>query len=248
MRGRVDEDVSEANGGGEEMSDNKSLAESFSKSIKEDSFSCLSEIAEAALDSITNDGFVTNVPLISTVVYLYKIGNSIRERAYLKKLAVFIDAFNRGVVDEEERQLHLQKFCEDKRSRERELEYLVLLIDRYLDINKPQMLAKLYFSYLCSKLTWVELTMYAEVIDRFLPMDYSTLSSDASNYITIKNIGCESILRLVALGLLVETTTFMTQHSNGGFGIGSGDLSRWEKNQRTYKRTEFGEKLVDILK
>lgn len=79
------------------------LAESFSNSIKEESFSCLAEIAEAALDSITNDGFVTNVPLISTVVSLYKISNSIRERAYLKKLAVFIDEFNRGIVDEEER-------------------------------------------------------------------------------------------------------------------------------------------------
>ncbi len=230
------------------MSGNMSLAESFSNSIKEESFSCLAEIAEAALDSITNDGFVTNVPLISTVVSLYKIGNSIRERAYLKKLAVFIDAFNRGIVDEEEQQLHIQKFCEDKRNRERELEYIVLLIDRYLDITKPQMLAKLYFSYLCGELTWVELAMYAEVIDRFLPMDYSMLSSDASKYITIKNIGCEPILRLVALGLLVETTTFMTQHSDGGFGIGPGDLSRWEKNQRTYKRTEFGDKLVSVLK
>lgn len=230
------------------MSDNMPLAESFSNSIKEESISCLAEIAEAALDSITNDGFVTNIPLISTVVSLYKIGNSINERAYLRKLAVFIDEFNRGIVDEEELQRHIQKFRENKRKREQELEYILLLIDRYLDINKPQMLAKLYFSYLCGDLTWVELTMYAEVIDRFLPMDYSTLSSDASNYITIKNIGCESILRLVSLGLLVETTTFMTQHSNGGFGIGPDDLSRWEKNQRTYKRTEFGEKLVDILK
>ena len=139
-------------------------------------------------------------------------------------------------------------FREDKRNRERELEYIVLLIDRYLDINKPPMLAKLYLSYICGELTWIELTMYAEVIDRFLPTDYSMLSSDASNYITIKNIGCESILRLVALGLLVETTTFMTPHSSGGLTIGSDDISRKAKNQRTYKRTEFGEKLVDILK
>ena len=88
------------------MSDNMPLAESFS---------CLAEIAEAALDSITNDGFLTNVPLISTVVSLYKIGNSIRERAYLKKLAIFIDKFNRGTVDEEERQLHIQKYQANKK-------------------------------------------------------------------------------------------------------------------------------------
>lgn len=230
------------------MSNNMPLAESFSNSIKEESFSCLAEIAEAALDSITNDGFVTNVPLISTVVSLYKIGNSIRERAYLKKLAVFIDEFNKGVLDEEERQLHIHNLRENKKKREQELEYILLLIDRYLDANKSQMISKLYFSYWHDELTWVEFVMYTEVIDRFLPMDYSTLASDASNYITIKNIGCESILRLVALGLLVETTTFMTQHSNGGFGIGPDDLSRWEKNQRTYKRTEFGDKLVSVLK
>ena len=153
------------------MSDNMPLAESFSKSIKEESFSCLAEIAEAALDSITNDGFLTNVPLISTVVSLYKIGNSIRERAYLKKLAIFIDKFNRGTVDEEKRQLHIQKYQANKKSMEKELEYIILLIDRYLDINKPQLLAKFYLCYLDEIISWDDFCVYAGIIDKILITD-----------------------------------------------------------------------------
>lgn len=206
MRGGTDGDVSGDDGGGKEMSNNMPLAESFSNSIKEESFSCLSEIAEAALDSITNDGFVTNVPLISTVVSLYKIGNSIRERAYLKKLAVFIDAFNRGVVDEEERQLHLQKFCEDKRSRERELEYIVLLLDRQLECTQAYLLAKFYLHYLNGKITWDNFCVYAGIIDKILIADIDCVKEiykkELITSADIDESGEDSIMRISSLGII----------------------------------------------
>lgn len=188
------------------MSDNMPLAESFSNSIKEESFSCLSEIAEAALDSITNDGFVTNVPLISTVVSLYKIGNSIRERSYLKKLAVFIDELNRGIVSEEEQQLHIQKFCEDKKNRERELEYIVLLIDRQLEYTKASLLAKFYLHYLNEKITWDDFCIYAGIIDKVLIADIDCIKEIYDKVMIasydIKVNGKDSIMRISSLGIL----------------------------------------------
>lgn len=188
------------------MSDNMPLAESFSKSIKEESFSCLAEIAEAALDSITNDGFLTNVPLISTVVSLYKIGNSIRERAYLKKLAIFIDKFNRGTVDEEKRQLHIQKYQANKKSMEKELEYIILLIDRYLDINKPQLLAKFYLCYLDEIISWDDFCVYAGIIDKILITDLDCIKEVyKKELITSNDIDAtkeDSIMRISSLGIL----------------------------------------------
>lgn len=186
------------------MSDNMPLAESFSNSIKEESFSCLTEIAEAALDTITNDGFLTNVPLISTVVSLYKIGNSIRERAYLKKLAVFIDEFNRGTVDEEERQLHIQKYQANKKSMEKELEYIILLIDRYLDINKPQLLAKFYLCYLDEIISWDDFCVYAGIIEKLLVSDINCLREIYKKELITSNDNYpeDSLLRLSSLGLI----------------------------------------------
>ena len=188
------------------MSNNMPLAESFSNSIKEESFSCLSEIAEAALDSITNDGFVTNVPLISTVVSLYKIGNSIRERSYLKKLAVFIDEFNRGIVDEEEQQLHIQKFREDKRNRERELEYIVLLLDRQLECTQAYLLARFYLYYLDEKISWDNFCVYAGIIDKVLIADISCIKEiykkDVVTSNDIEKNGEDSIMRISSLGIL----------------------------------------------
>lgn len=206
MRGGADEDVSGVDGGGEEMNNSMSLADSFSKSIKEESFSCLAEIAEAGLDSITNDGFIANVPLISTVVSLYKIGNSVRERAYLKKLAVFIDEFNRGIVDEEERQLHIQKLRKDKRKRERELEYIILLIDRQLEYTQAYLLAKFYLHYLNEKISWDNFCVYAEIVDRVLIADIDCIKAIyKKELITSTDIdenGEDSIMRISSLGII----------------------------------------------
>lgn len=188
------------------MSTNISLAESFSNSIKKESISCLTDIAEAGLDSITNDGFLTNVSLISTVISIYKIGNTIRERTYLKNLAVFIDEFNRGVIDEEDRLIHIKKHCTNEKNLKKELEYIILLIDRYLEINKSQLLARFYLSYLDEMITWDDFCVYAGIIDKILVTDLDCIKGiykkDLITSDDIDATGEDSIMRISSLGIL----------------------------------------------
>ena len=188
------------------MKNNTPLADSFGNSIKKETFYCLAEITEAGLDSITNDGFLTNIPLISTAVSLYKIGNSIRDRIYLKKLAVFINEFNRGIIDEEERLIHIQKYRANKKSMEKELEYIILLIDRYLDINKSKLLAKFYLCYLDEIISWDDFCVYADIIDKILITDLDSIKGIyKKEVITSDDIEAteeDSIMRISSLGIL----------------------------------------------
>lgn len=221
------------------------LPSAMQESITEETSDILSNIAEIGLDAIMNDGFLREVPILSTAVSLFKIGNSLRERHYIKKLASFVLALNNGIADDRAREYYRQKVTDDPKSRYKELEYILILIDRYLHANKPSLLAKLYLSYLDDFITWHDFTKYAEVVDRFLPGDCETLLS-ADNYKTERDKNTDSIQRLIALGLVIEGfRTMAEQKEDGAVYLDSPELI--EKNERNYTRTEFGNTLVKII-
>lgn len=228
----------------------KSLSGSFGESLKENSIDIVSDYIELGLDSVLEDGLLKDVPIASTVVALYKIGNSFKERHNLKKLYIFINEINKGIVNEDKLHEYKEKFQANDKYRNQEIEYLLVLLDRYVNYDKPQMLAKLYLAYLDGFIVWEELTMYAEVIDRFLLLDRNTLVSNSEEFITYHNIGAESILRLVALGLLAEESnnSLFEESSRGGFAVTTSSMSRMKSKERKYKRTEFGQKLAMILR
>lgn len=228
----------------------QSLSISFSDSLTEEVSGIAGEYVELGLDALVEDGLFKDIPIVSTAVAVYRIGKSIRERHHIAKLISFLNEFNKGIADEEKRAKYRQKFISNETFRNQELEYILLLTDRYISFDKPQMLAKLYLSYLDDEIIWQEFTMYAEVIDRFLMLDCNTLTGDAEKIIVPRNIGGESVLRLVALGLMTEITetSAFVRGNNGNIGLSMEGLKKATSRNRTYKRTEFGEKLANILR
>lgn len=228
----------------------QSLSLSFGNSLTEEVSGIAGEYVELGLDAFTADGLFKELPFVSSVVAVYRIGKSIRERHHVAKLITFLNEINKGIVDEEKRRSYQEKFASNEKFRNQELEYILVLVDRYISFDKPQMLAKLYLAYLDGTIIWEEFTMYAEVIDRFLLLDKGTLTSSSRQFIVHKNMGAEAILRLVALGLMVETTDAspFTQSMNGNIGLTVESLKRAVSTDRVYERTEFGEKLANILR
>lgn len=219
-----------------------SLTSSFEDSLSDNVFSVVSELAEVGLDAIMNDGLLKEVPFLSTIISVYKIGKDIHARHNMKKFVAFQNEINSHMVDNEERQKYISKFKEKQEFRQRELEYLLVVIDRYIGIDKPIMLARLYLAYLQDLLTWKELCMYSEVIDRFLLNDFNVLS--VGDVVLTNYNGNEAILRLEALGLMAEKRE-VNHFLNGGVFGESFEEKSLEK--RRYLRTSFGEKLVKII-
>lgn len=228
----------------------KSLAIAFGNSLKEDTVSIAGDIAEVGLDSILEDGLLKDIPIVSVAVAIYKIGTSLKERHNLKKLSIFIGEINRRICDDQKREEYKARFQSNDKFRNQEIEYLLVLIDRYISYDKPTMLAKLYIAYLDGIIIWEELTMYAEVVDRFFLLDFRTLISDADEIIVHRNIGGESVQRLVALGLMAETTNTspFVEHGNGNVGITWDSVKNFDTQNKKYRKTEFGEKLAVILR
>lgn len=229
--------------------ENNSIAISFGNSLCGDIAGCIQEYAEIGLDAITEDGMLKDIPIVSTAVALYKIGNTIRDRHNLKKLIAFLNGINIGICDENERLNYINEFCSNAKQRNQELEYILVLIDRYISYDKPQMLSKLYLAYLRRLINWPQFTMYAEIVDRFLPGDCINFLSDNEEILTYNNIGNEVFLRLVALGLMVEksSNSLFVNDGRGGFAITAESMNKFHQEEKVYIRTDFGKTLREIL-
>lgn len=230
------------------MDDKMLLSTALEDSINGEISDVISDLAEIGLDSLFDEGVLREIPFISTAVSVYRIGRSISERHYIKKLLVFLKSVNEKIVDEDKRRLYMQRISNDPNKRSKELEYVLIIIDRYVGYDKPTMLAKLYLAFLEGNLSWREFALYAEITDRFIIGDYDMLMSDSELFSTTYSDYNESIFRLVALGLVAETsypTAF--EDLKKGFGVSIESLEKIREGEVQYKRTRLGERFVSIM-
>ena len=219
----------------------QSLSIAFSDSLQDELVSTISEFVEIGLDSVMEDGILEDIPIVKTAVSVYKIGHGIKTRYNIKKLVMFLNEINYGIVDESKRLKYQQKFLTNQKFRNQELEYILILIDRYMNYEKPQMLAKTYLSYLQDEIDWITFCKYSEIIDRFLPEDKEYFLSEKGLYRTLSFPMPDSFIRLSALGLYEEHLTATSVPTT------LGTITTPAPKEKTYKLTEFGRKLQDIL-
>lgn len=228
------------------MTNDLSLA--TSNSISEEVRDLASEFVELGLDSVLDDGLVKDIPIVSTAIGLYKLGTGLKDRHYLKKLAVFVNELNAGTASEEKREYYKKRLIEDSKTRDNELEFILVLIDRYLSLEKPAMLAKLYLAYLDGEITWEEFSAYAQIIEGLLPEDYNALkggsqkSTDRASYSV-------SLLRLSAIGLYYNSgkDSLFSNDGRGGVVMLGSSINSVAMGKVYYERTPFGDKLAEII-
>ncbi len=221
--------------------DSDNLVVSFEKSFCNEVAEFTGEIVEFGIDLGIDNEVLKDVPFVGAAFKLYSIGSKVYDKHCLKKLYSFIFSINDGSGSKELQEKRREKFVENKTHRKKELEYILILIDRYIGVEKPQQLAKLYLAYLDGVIDWNELAKYAEVVDRFLPGDREFLLKERALYHTISVPIPDAFLRLVALGIYEEYMTDISVPTT------LGSITIPAKQQKTFKTTTFGEKLQEIL-
>lgn len=217
----------------------QSLSLSFGNSLTEEVAGIAGEYAELGLDALVEEGLFKEIPIVSTAAAVYRIGKSIREKHHVAKFISFLNEINNGIVDGEKREVYREKFATNEKFRNQELEYILILTDRYIGFDKPQMLAKLYLAYLDEIINWMTFIKYAECIDRFLPGDQLVLDSteiEKAQY----NDNYDAVSRLEALGLIGRKVEVVPIYHEQEQNL---EL----KNSDEYTLTGFGWKLKQIL-
>lgn len=217
------------------------LVASFENSLEADIVEFAGDAIEFGADLCMDDGILKDIPFVGTAFKLYSIGSKVYDRHSFGKLYAFIVAINNGGYSKEDKEKRRKKFVENEAFRKQELEYLLVLIDRYIGFEKPQMLAQIYLAYIDGEIDWSELTKYAEVVDRFLPGDKEFFLKERALYRKVSVPVPDAFLRLAALGIYEEyMTDFIAPTTLGSITIPA-------KQEKTFKTTAFGEKLQDIL-
>lgn len=213
------------------------LSRQFSESITKECADFFEPIVEVGFDSLLDEGIVQKIPFVSSVVSAFHFGKMVHERYATLKLYSFIGDFNKGICDERQRDKYISIFQNDTKRRNRELTYLLIILDRYIAWNKPQLLAKTYLAYLNETITWGDFMKYAEIIDRLLPGDLELLKEGMKQNVDYQDVG-DGMLRLVSLGLMVSFPD--TSKVEGT------KLILANGNVQNYKWTKIGETFVEI--
>ena len=226
------------------------LSKSLKDSLSPEFESIISNAAELGIDALLEDGVLKDIPFISSAISIYRIGKSIKERHNLKKLICFLDELNKCSLDENNRNLYAEKFQQNEKFQKQQLEYIMILIDRYLDYNKPRMLAKLYLAYLFEYIDWQVFSTYAEIIDRLLPDDITYLMYAENLFVVYegRSDGIEPLLRLEGLGIITEDNQAKNRFIAEPTRMVSKKILILSKVNSYYAYTDLGTKLRKIMK
>lgn len=217
-----------------------SFSDSWADTLAKPEFGeILTSLTEFSLDSILPEGIIRDIPFVSCAVSLYKIGATIKERSYLRKLALFLKEINDGNVDEYKRQRYLNRLIKNRRTIQKELEYVMTLLDRFLSEQKAKYLGRLFLAYIYEEIDWSMFCQLSELIDRLLPNDIKCMSSRVLGNPHRNEIENCMLQHLQGLGIVTANMKASV------FDVNGNPLSA--KFDGTYNLTALGKKLSGFI-
>lgn len=144
---------------------NKEISGSLIDTIKRSDFEGLiADFGELSFDQLLElDGVVKDIPIIGSVVKLIKLGFTVKDTLFLKKLGIFL--WNLKDISLIERNKLIEKLERDSDYKIDVGEKIILLLERVDDFEKPKIIAKSFKAYLNDKISYIQLQKINFAID-----------------------------------------------------------------------------------
>lgn len=211
--------------------------------LSEEMLSILTDVLENRLGVEV----LEKIPLVSYAVSLLKIADYARNRWLFRKIARFIKSASLYQLSEDDRAKALRHFTQNEKTQAQELEYVIQILDRYLEEDKSNLLALVYIEFIKGNIDLPLFKTYAEVINRFLPGDFESLERGECVFDSYETIP-EPYLRLVSMGLMQKVSRIISDvlripssEFNSGFAIPPFESGG------TFKYTSLGRRLFSIF-
>ena len=173
------------------------------------------DLAEVALDNVLDDGLVKDIPVVRSLYAFYKTTVSLRDRALIKKLLIFLSSLSS--VSPEKRKAFKDRINKDEKFKQKVGEQLLLILERLDDMEKPYLVAHAFQAYIEELINYEIFQRLASVIDRSFFLDLKSLKS-VKNY---RKLSSHSIINLVNSGILelVSTTSVILTAENNKYQL-----------------------------
>lgn len=121
------------------------------------------ELGELALDRLLDEGQWRDVPALGTVVGILKTAGNVRDALFFRKVAEFFKACPK--FSQEEKEAFMREHAQDREKAKRLGDTLVLLLERHDDLDKPELLAKVFAAYVREQISYDAFRRLASGID-----------------------------------------------------------------------------------
>lgn len=152
-----------------------SIVEITAESIINYNLESIIDFAEIGLDNLLDESVLKEIPMVKTAVSIVKTGFAIREKHMLKKTLIFINQLNTNGLNDEVYEAYKEKLKSKDKILYRELENILIIIDRFIDANKSKILANLFYNYIHKKITWDDFQELSIIVDNIFIKDLSEM-------------------------------------------------------------------------
>lgn len=173
------------------------------------------EAADNILDNCIERDSNIKIPYLETVKAVAKGIVGIRSAYQLKMIEQFINTVNLGVATPGEINIHLDQLKANKKQLYKEVNYILVKINSWTDLEKSMYFGNLYIAYINRIISWNELMLYTDILSQITLYDIDNLKEiyGIYKYTDDSNPPFASMLRLQSLGLVVFHDGYVRQTS-----------------------------------
>lgn len=151
------------NGGNREEISRDILSDLGKTSAEKHFLEALLENGEVFVDKLMESDVVKDFPVLGTALKICKAGSNLRDYIFAAKIHKFITSLRS--VSPDLRAKFKKKIVDNPEERKRVGEFVLLTIDKISDLEKPEIIAKIFLAYMDGHLTADELRRIVEAID-----------------------------------------------------------------------------------
>lgn len=133
------------------------------------------DISEICIDMLQSEELIRDIPVFGTVYKIGKIGYSVGQLTFIKKVLVFAQEMQKNDIDRGILKRHKELIHKNQKKYYEELELVVEYLNKQVGCKKAILNARAYYMYLDEQIDYEDLVLLWEVIDQFHLSDEDTL-------------------------------------------------------------------------
>ncbi len=151
--------------------------ENFGKIIFEQTIDTDIDLIEIGLDQFIEDGIFKDIPIISAGYSIGRTLFAIKDFMLTKKALVFTQMIRNGNTENMKLKKHKQELSEKPKKLLKELEIILMYLDRHTKVFKSKILGNFYKAYIDDEIEfdWEDFEILAEVTDNLSLYDLKDL-------------------------------------------------------------------------
>lgn len=136
------------------------------------------DLLEVGLDQLLEDGLIREIPIIGVAYTTSKLFISLKDAMLTKKALVFAQRVQAGTADKKTLEKHREKLNKKPKKLMKELEALLVHLDKHTTYLKNKILGNFYILYLDEDIdfSWDDFEYMAEIVDNISVFDLEDLS------------------------------------------------------------------------